>query len=85
MSKFLSLAKIDWLKGLIVAVLFVVVSSIYQLIEDKGTLPSLAELSIIGVFAIKAALAYLLKNVLTNSDGQMLKKETKVISDEGNN
>jgi hypothetical protein len=42
---------------------------------DSGTLPTLAELKQAGIVGLTAGLSYLLKNLLTNSQDELMKKE----------
>lgn len=73
-STFLSLNKKDFIKGLVVAVLSAVISVLYNTIEN-GSLEF--NIKSIVISALSAALAYIMKNALTNSDDQFLKKEKK--------
>jgi hypothetical protein len=72
MSKFLSLNSKDFIKGLFIAVLTSVITMLYTSIE-AGELTF--NLKAIGMTAISSALAYITKNLITNSDGSLLKKE----------
>ena len=72
-----SLLKLDWydlVKGAIVASLTAVLGSIYAILQT-GLVPTLAELKTICIAWIGAGLAYLIKNLLTNSNGLFLIKE----------
>ena len=71
-STYLSLNKKDFIKGLIMAVLTAVISVVYTSIES-GALEF--NVKSIVISALSAALAYSMKNALTNSDDQFLKKE----------
>ena len=71
-STYLSLNKKDFIKGLVVAVLTAVISVIYTSIES-GSLEF--NVKSIVIAALSAALAYIMKNALTNSNDQFLKKE----------
>lgn len=71
-STFLTLNKKDFIKGLVVAVLTAVISVLYTTIEN-GSLEF--NIKSIVTSALAAALAYIMKNALTNSDDQFLKKE----------
>lgn len=71
-STFLSLNKKDFIKGLVVAVLSAIISVLYTTIEN-GSLEF--NIKSIVISALSAALAYIMKNALTNSDDQFLKKE----------
>jgi hypothetical protein len=71
-STYLSLNKKDFIKGLVMAVLTAVISVVYTSIES-GFLEF--NVKSIVIAALSAALAYIMKNALTNSDDQFLKKE----------
>ncbi len=62
----------DFGKGLLVAVLVVVLGSIQQLIKDKGFDITGAEWIALGDVALKATLAYLAKNLLSDEDDDIL-------------
>lgn len=72
-SSFLNLNLNDLLKGVLVAVLTVLVGSLLPLLES-GSLPTLAEFGGIAKAAGIAGVAYLLKNLLTGVTGTFLKK-----------
>lgn len=74
MSNLLSLNWRDFVKGLVIAVLTPIIVVIQQSLE-AGQLTF--NWKAIGVAALAAAAAYLLKNLVTNSDDQLLKKENK--------
>jgi len=74
MSNFLNLNSQDLLKGFIVAFLSAALTGIVTTL-DSGVLPTLAELKSAGIVGLTAGLSYLLKNLLTNSQGQILKKD----------
>ena len=72
--KLFQLAWEDLLKGLVVSVLTAALSTLLPLIQ-AGSWPSKAQL-IGGMTAgLTAGVAYLIKNFLTNSQGQLLKAE----------
>lgn len=73
-SKFLNLDIKDAINGFVVAFLSAALTGIIATL-DSGALPSVAELKSAGVIGLTAGLSYLLKNVLTNSNGELLKKE----------
>lgn len=73
-SKFLNLDIKDAINGFVVAFLSAALTGIIATL-DSGSLPSVAELKSAGVIGLTAGLSYLLKNVLTNSNGELLKKE----------
>ena len=74
-SKFLSLNAQDFLKGLIVAVFGAVISLLYQLVNNGGDIFTLVALQNMGSVALTATLAYLLKQLSTNSEGQPFGRE----------
>ncbi len=73
-SKFLNLNLKDAINGFIVAFLSAALTGIVTTL-DSGVLPNVAELKQAGVIGLTAGLSYLLKNFLTNSQGQVLKAE----------
>lgn len=76
MSKLFNLNMNDAIKGLIISVLTAVLTGLLKVFES-GALPTAADLQQIGIIAITAGLSYLLKNVMTNSDGKLLTPEQK--------
>jgi hypothetical protein len=64
----------DFFKGFVVAVLTVVLSGIYTIVQ-AGQLPTLAQLQGIGLAGLAAGIAYIFKNFFTNNQGQMLTKD----------
>lgn len=73
-SKIFSLHISDFAKGLIVAIITALISGCMTSL-NKGTLPDLADLKAIAITALAAGLAYLSKNLLSNSEGKFLKSE----------
>lgn len=71
-STFLNLNVTDFIKGLAVAVLTSVLTIVYNTLQT-GTLDF--DWAAIATTALTAAIAYLMKNLMTNSQGKMLKKE----------
>lgn len=67
----------DGVKALITAVGTAVMTVIYQIIQQEGLNLTTENLKLVATTAILAALGYLLKNLSTNSEGRMLKKEVK--------
>jgi len=76
MSDFLKLNGKDLFKGMLVAVLAIITSSL-SVILDAGALPTAQEWVGIAKVAGTAAISYLLKNLFTNSSDQVLKGESK--------
>jgi len=74
MSNFLNLNSQDLLKGFIVAFLSAALTGIVTTL-DLGVLPTLTELKSAGIVGLTAGISYLLKNLLTNSQGVVLKKD----------
>jgi len=74
MSNFLNLNVDDLVKGFIVAFLSTALTGVVATL-DSGALPTLAELKSAGIVGLTARISYLLKNLLTNSQGVVLKKD----------
>jgi bacteriorhodopsin len=72
MSTFLNLNSGDFIKGLIMAVLTSVITVVYQTVE-AGSLTF--DWKAIGTMALTSALAYIMKNLFTNSTGKLFGKE----------
>lgn len=81
-SPFLTLNGTDFLRGLFVAILSAVVTLLYTCIQ-AGNL--VIDWKAIGMAALSAALAYITKNLLTNSNDELLKKEVSASSSENPN
>jgi hypothetical protein len=77
MSSYLNLNITDVVKGVIVAVIASVLTGVEQIIQT-GLLPNLAQLKTIGLAAVIAGVSYLLKNLFTNVQGQLLKADPKI-------
>lgn len=73
-SIFLSLNWKDAINGLIVTFLASSLTGVINIL-DGGKLPALTDLKAAGIIGLTAGLSYLLKNLLTNSQGEILKKE----------
>ena len=74
MSNFLNLNLDDLIKGFVVAFLSSALTGLIVIL-DNGALPNAAELKAALVVGITSGLSYLLKNLLTNSKGQIAKSE----------
>ncbi len=72
-SAFGKLNIVDFGKGLFIAVLGAVFTVIYTTVQS-GSLTF--DWKAIGITALSAALAYLSKNLFTNSDNKLMKGET---------
>lgn len=73
-SDFLKLNWMDFLKGLLIAVISAVFTVIYTTVQ-AGSLTF--DWKAIGVTALASALAYISKNLFTNSDNELAKSEPK--------
>ena len=71
-SSIFTLNKADFLKGLIIAVITAVITILYNTVQ-VGSLAF--DWKAISTAAASAALAYIMKNLLTNSEDEFLKKE----------
>jgi hypothetical protein len=71
-SPFLTLNTTDFLKGLIMAVLSSVITLVYQTVE-AGSL--VFDWKTIGTIALTSGLAYIMKNLFTNSTGKLFGRE----------
>jgi hypothetical protein len=74
MSKLFNLNLRDFAKGLIVAVFTVIITGVGDIVATGG-LPTGAQWKAIGLATLSAAIAYIIKNLLTNSEGKFLAKE----------
>jgi len=74
-SPFLTLNNKDFIKGLVVAIFSAAVTILYTSIQAGDFV---IDWKAIGMAALSAALAYITKNFLTNSNSELLKKETTV-------
>jgi len=73
-STFLNLNTTDFIKGLVMAVLSTVITVVYQTVE-AGSL--VFDWKSIGTMALTTALAYIMKNLFTNSTGNLFAPEQK--------
>jgi hypothetical protein len=73
MSKFLTLDRVDIIKGAIVAAGTAVGASLIGIL-NAGAFPSQSDLRSAGIAAASALIAYLLKNLVTNSNGDIGRK-----------
>ena len=76
MSGFFKLNLQDIIKGFAVAALAAIGTALLPVL-DSGTLPTLAQLATAGAAGLTAGLAYIIKNLFTNSDGEIAKPEPK--------
>lgn len=73
-SEFLKLKKVDFWKGLIIAVLTAGITSLSTVLSNATDFASLNWQSIV-IASIGGFVAYITKNLFTNSNGELLKKE----------
>jgi hypothetical protein len=73
-SKFLTLNLRDALKGLFLVVITAIITGVYELVAT-GAVFAWTSLKPILLTAAAAALSYIIKNFLTNSNGEILTKE----------
>jgi hypothetical protein len=73
-SKLFTLKAPDWLKSIIIFFITTVITGVYQLIQASGGL-TWPNIRTVLISAVGATLAYLIKNYLTNSNGQFMAKE----------
>jgi hypothetical protein len=74
MSKFLSLNTRDYIKSVVVSALTAVVAGVLPIVQS-GKLPDAGDVRTLCFSAISAGLAYLLKNLMTNSKDEIGKAE----------
>lgn len=74
MSKFLNLNFRDLVKGAVIAALAVIVAALSASLE-AGSLPTIEQWKGIGWSGLMAFAAYLLKNLFTNSNDELLQPE----------
>jgi hypothetical protein len=78
-AKFLQLGIMDWIKGFVVAAIAAIVTPLLAWLQAIGAAQPAPVLSwkAIGAAALAAGIAYLVKNLLTNSKDQLFKMEPK--------
>lgn len=74
MSSFLSLNAKDLVKGLVVAALVAVLGSVESILS-AGELPTADQWASIAKMAGAAVISYLVKNLFTNSQDELFKKD----------
>ena len=75
-SKLLRLNLNDAIKGIVLAVITVLVTGVYELLST-GVVFDWAHVKSLLLTGLAAALSYIIKNFLTNSNDQLLTKERK--------
>lgn len=79
-SEYLKLHWRDVLKSFVMAFLSALIAGASLLLQ-KQDLPTLFDIKILVTSSLSAAFAYIIKNLITNSKGQLLKKEPGKESD----
>lgn len=74
-SNFLNLNWKDVVKGFVVAVVMAILTGIYTGIQANQFPVTWEQWKVILITSLGAGIAYLLKNVLSNSNGEILKKD----------
>lgn len=74
-SKFISLDTKDAIRGVVMAVIGSVLTALVEILQI-GAFPSRAQWKIIIIGGLATGAAYILKNLFTNSQDQLFKKET---------
>jgi hypothetical protein len=72
LSNYLSLNTIDYIKGLVVAILSSIATVIYNSVQANELTFNWTQIKMV---AMCSALSYICKNLMTNSQNQMLKPE----------
>ena len=73
-SKFLKLNSHDFINGLIIAIFCTFITGFYQLIANGGIINWMTVKPVV-IAAIGSGVAYLTKNLLTNSKGEFMRRE----------
>ncbi|MBN2730621.1 MAG: hypothetical protein JXR53_15460 [Bacteroidales bacterium] len=76
-SKFLTLDLKDFLRGLLIAFLTAVLTGVINIL-DAGAVFTWVTMKPVLIAGVSAALSYLLKCLMTNSQDQMFKREAKL-------
>ena len=77
-SKFFTLDWKDFSRGLLIAFLAAVISGIIELL-DTGAIFTWMTMKPVLIAGVSAALSYLLKCLMTNSQDQMFKREPRLV------
>ena len=77
-AKLFSLKYADLIKGFILAVITAIITGLYTSLQS-GLLPGMPEIKAMLLTGITAGVGYLLKNLLTNSKDQFMKKENEPV------
>ena len=79
-SEFLKLDLRDFIRGLIVAAICTFITGLYQLIASGGTV-NWVTLKPVLLAAVGSAISYLTTNLLTNSRGDFMQTEEKIVAE----
>jgi branched-subunit amino acid transport protein len=80
-SEYLKLHWRDVLKSFVMAFLSALIAGISLLLQ-KQDLPNWLDIKILLTTSLSAAVAYIAKNLFTNSKGQLLKKEPEKVNED---
>lgn len=78
MSKYFSLNQLDIMKAALLAAIVASLTSLLDIFSNGG-LPTLNQLKAAGIIAGTSFISYLIKNLITNSIGQLGAKEPVVV------
>jgi branched-subunit amino acid transport protein len=73
-SNFLKLNWNDAIKGIVVAIVTALLTGLYQVIQSNGVFDWVT-LKPVLIASFGAGISYIVKNLLTNSNNELLKKE----------
>jgi len=71
MSKIWKLGQNDFVKGLVLAVIVAILTTLLQLINKNGLAITVAEWQLVATAAITSGLGYLLKNLATDENNKL--------------
>jgi hypothetical protein len=80
-SKFFSLNTLDFTRGLTVVIICTLITGLYQLIANGGEVNWLTIKPVV-IAAVGSGISYLTKNLLTNSKGHFMKRESRDFPEE---
>jgi uncharacterized membrane protein len=75
-SRFLRLNTLDFTRGLTLVIICTLITGIYQLIVNRGVVNWLTFNPVV-IATVGSGISYLTKNLLTNSQGHILKMEKR--------
>ena len=71
-SGLLELSRKDWVKGLFVTIVSAVLTGLLQMLT---MVPPMVDFKQIGIIALTTAIAYIIKQLATNNNGDLFKKD----------